>query len=103
MTGTDATHTTLLCTTECPAFRRTRTLPRPESGRSESCAIHEVIADIDAEAAVIALAIHWIGSVHREMRLPRRRRGQRKSASADVIAGLCHCSRSSFRRADAHQ
>jgi DNA invertase Pin-like site-specific DNA recombinase len=48
--------------------------------------IHEVIADIDPEAAEIVLVVHWIGGVHSEMRLPRRRRGQRNSTSADVIA-----------------
>jgi DNA invertase Pin-like site-specific DNA recombinase len=50
--------------------------------------IHEVIADIDPEAAEIILLIHWIGGVHSEIRLPRRRRGQRNSTSADVIAAV---------------
>ena len=50
--------------------------------------IHEVIADIDPEAAEIVLLIHWIGGVHSELRLPRRRRGQRNSTSADVIAAV---------------
>ena len=48
--------------------------------------IHEVIADIDQEAAEIVLVVHWIGGVHSEIHLPRRRRGQRNSTSADVIA-----------------
>ena len=50
--------------------------------------IHEVIADVDSEAAEIVLVVHWIGGVHSEIRLPRRRRGQRNSASADVIAAV---------------
>ena len=50
--------------------------------------IHEVIADIDAEAAEIVLIVHWIGGIHSEIRLPRRRRGQRNSTSADVIAAV---------------
>jgi DNA invertase Pin-like site-specific DNA recombinase len=50
--------------------------------------IHEVVADIDAEAAEIVLLVHWIGGVHTEVRLPRRRRGQRNSTSADVIAAV---------------
>src|SRR5207248_6568565 len=50
--------------------------------------IHEVIADIDPEAAEIVLVVHWIGGVHSELRLPRRRRGQRNSTSADVIAAV---------------
>jgi hypothetical protein len=50
--------------------------------------IHEVIADIDPAAAEIVLVIHWIGGVHSEIRLPRRRRGQRSSTPADVIAAV---------------
>jgi DNA invertase Pin-like site-specific DNA recombinase len=50
--------------------------------------IHEVVADIDADAAEIILLVHWIGGVHSEIRLPRRRRGQRTSTSADVIAAV---------------
>jgi len=50
--------------------------------------IHEVITDIDPEAAEIGLLIHWIGGVHSEIRLPRRRRGQRNSTSGDVIAAV---------------
>jgi hypothetical protein len=47
-----------------------------------------VIADIDPEAAEIVLVVHWIGGVHSEIRLPRRRRGQRNSTSVDVIAAV---------------
>jgi DNA invertase Pin-like site-specific DNA recombinase len=50
--------------------------------------IQEVVADIDPVAAEIVLVIHWIGGVHSEMHLPRRRRGQRNSTSADVIAAV---------------
>ena len=50
--------------------------------------IQEVVADIDPEAAEIMLVVHWIGGVHSEVRLPRRRRGQRNSTSADVIAAV---------------
>jgi hypothetical protein len=50
--------------------------------------IHEVLADIDAEAAEVVLLIHWIGGVHTELRLPRRRRGQRNSTSANIIAAV---------------
>jgi hypothetical protein len=44
--------------------------------------IHEVIADVDPE---IVLLIHWIGGVHNEIRLARRRRGQRNSTSTDIM------------------
>ena len=66
--------------------------------------IHEVIADVDADAGEILLVIHWQGGVHTELRLPRRRRGQNSThtpestldavqvlvriCSDDFIAGL---------------
>lgn len=50
--------------------------------------IHEVVADIDDEASEIALLIHWTGGVHTELRLPKRRRGQRNSTSPDIIAAV---------------
>ena len=48
--------------------------------------IHEVAADIDDAASEIVLVIHWSGGAHSELRLPKRRRGQRNSTSADIIA-----------------
>src|SRR5512143_1591713 len=50
--------------------------------------IHEVVADIDRDTSEIALFVHWIGGVHSQLRLPLRRRGQRNSTSADVIAAV---------------
>ena len=47
--------------------------------------INEVIADIDTKAAEVVLIIHWMGGVHTELRLPRRRRGQRNSTSPDIV------------------
>jgi DNA invertase Pin-like site-specific DNA recombinase len=47
--------------------------------------IHEVVADLDDQAAEIVLIIHWAGGVHTEIRLPRRRRGQRNSTSPDIV------------------
>jgi hypothetical protein len=47
-----------------------------------------VVADIDDEASEIVLLIHWIGGVHTELRLPKRRRGQRNSTCADIIAAI---------------
>lgn len=47
--------------------------------------IHEVIADIDADAGAIVLLIHWMGGTHTELRLPRRRRGQRNSTAPNII------------------
>jgi DNA invertase Pin-like site-specific DNA recombinase len=50
--------------------------------------IQEVIADVDAEAGEIILLIHWAGGVHSELRLPRRRRGQRNATSQDIVAAV---------------
>ena len=50
--------------------------------------IHEVVADIDDAASEIVLIVHWVGGVHSELRLPKRRRGQRNSTSADIIQAV---------------
>jgi DNA invertase Pin-like site-specific DNA recombinase len=47
--------------------------------------VHEVVADIDDMASEIVLIVHWAGGAHSEMRLPKRRRGQRNSTPADII------------------
>jgi DNA invertase Pin-like site-specific DNA recombinase len=50
--------------------------------------IHEVVADIDAEASEVVLVIHWQGGLHTELRVPRRRRGTAASTSPDIIAAV---------------
>jgi hypothetical protein len=50
--------------------------------------IHEVVADIDDAASEIVLIVHWVGGAHNELRLPKRRRGQRNSTSADIIQAV---------------
>jgi hypothetical protein len=50
--------------------------------------IHEVVADIDDAASEIILIVHWVGGAHSELRLPKRRRGQRNSTSADIIQAV---------------
>jgi hypothetical protein len=50
--------------------------------------IREVVADINAEAGEIILFVHWMGGIHTELRLPRRRRGQRNSTSQDIITAV---------------
>jgi hypothetical protein len=50
--------------------------------------IHEVVADIDDAASENVIVVHWSGGVHSEIRLPKRRRGQRNSTSADVVAAV---------------
>ena len=50
--------------------------------------VQEVIADLDEAAGEIVLLVHWTGGIHTELRLPRRRRGQRNSTSPDIIAAV---------------
>ncbi|MBR0883987.1 MULTISPECIES: recombinase family protein [Bradyrhizobium] len=50
--------------------------------------IHEVVADIDDAASEIVLIVHWVGGAHSELRLPKRRRGQRNSTSADIVQAV---------------
>ena len=50
--------------------------------------VREVVADLDDPAGEIVLLVHWTGGIHTELRLPRRRRGQRNSTSPDVIAAV---------------
>jgi len=47
-----------------------------------------VVADVDDNAAEVILVVHWMGGIHTEIRLPRRRRGQRNSTSPDIIAAV---------------
>jgi hypothetical protein len=50
--------------------------------------IREVVADLDDTTAEIVLLIHWMGGAHTELRLPRRRKGQRNSTSADIVEAV---------------
>ncbi|MCV9941275.1 recombinase family protein [Boseaceae bacterium BT-24-1] len=50
--------------------------------------INEVVADIDDAMAEIVLIVHWAGGAHSQMRLPKRRRGQRNSTSTDIVAAV---------------
>jgi hypothetical protein len=50
--------------------------------------IREVLADLDEETAEIVLTVHWMGGAHTELRLPRRRRGQRNSTSSDIVTAV---------------
>jgi DNA invertase Pin-like site-specific DNA recombinase len=52
--------------------------------------IHEVVADIDDETSEIALLTHWVGGAHTELRLPKRRRGQRNSTAPEIITAVRH-------------
>jgi DNA invertase Pin-like site-specific DNA recombinase len=57
--------------------------------------IREVIADVDATGGEIILVVHWAGGVHTELRVLRRRRGQRKSTAPQIVGAVrmlaCKC------------
>ena len=50
--------------------------------------VQEVVADLDETAGEVVLLVHWAGGIHTELRLPRRRRGQRNSTSPDIAAAV---------------
>jgi len=50
--------------------------------------IREVIADLDEQGGEIVLVVHWMGGVHTELRLPRRRRGQRNSTAPETMGAV---------------
>src|SRR4030095_818448 len=39
-------------------------------------------------ASEVVLLIHWIGGAHTELRLPKRRRGQRNSTAPEILAAV---------------
>lgn len=82
-----ATHVTALATDLKAVWAAPTTNARLKK-RIVRTVIHEVVADIDDAASEIVLLVHWIGGVHSELRLPKRRRGQRNSTGADVIAAV---------------
>ena len=47
--------------------------------------IEDIIADVDTEAGEVVLTIHWVGGVHTELRVPRRRRGKATATSTPAV------------------
>lgn len=59
--------------------------------------IEEIVADVDAQASEVVLLVHWKGGVHTQLRVPRRRAGQRRiNVPTNVIEAVrtlaCICS-----------
>ncbi|MGX0905096.1 DNA invertase Pin-like site-specific DNA recombinase [Roseovarius sp. MBR-79] len=50
--------------------------------------IREVVADLDDDASEIVLLVHWAGGAHTEIRLPKRRRGQRNATPPDIVEAV---------------
>jgi hypothetical protein len=50
--------------------------------------LREAMADLDDATVEIVVVIRWMGGAPTEHQLPRRRRGQRNSTSADVVEAV---------------
>ena len=50
--------------------------------------IQEVVVDIDDAAGEVILLVHWMGGVHTELRVKRRRPGQSTRTAPDIIAAI---------------
>lgn len=50
--------------------------------------IREVMVDLDDDALEIVLLVHWVGGAHSELRLPKRRRGQRNATPPDIVEAV---------------
>ena len=46
------------------------------------CVIHEIVVDIDEPSNELLLIVHWVGGIHTELRVGKRRRGQHGSQTA---------------------
>jgi excisionase family DNA binding protein len=47
--------------------------------------IEEIVVDVDREAGMVALVIHWKGGIHTKLGLPARRRGQNRLHTAPEV------------------
>lgn len=50
--------------------------------------IENVIADIDDDTFEVVLTIHWVGGIHTELRIPRRRRGKATATDTEAIEAV---------------
>jgi DNA invertase Pin-like site-specific DNA recombinase len=51
--------------------------------------IEEIVADVDQNSSEVILLVHWKGGVHTELRVPRRRPGQRRiNVPPDLIEAV---------------
>jgi hypothetical protein len=60
------------------------------------CVIHEIVVDIDQQTNELLVVVHWVGGVHTELRLNRRRRGQSGAhTSKDLVEAVRMLARTS--------
>jgi DNA invertase Pin-like site-specific DNA recombinase len=50
--------------------------------------IEDIIADLDHQASEVVLTIHWVGGVHTELRVPRRRRGSATATPSSTVEAI---------------
>ncbi len=50
--------------------------------------IEDIIADLDHQASEVVLTIHWVGGVHTELRVPRRRRGTATATPSSTVQAI---------------
>jgi hypothetical protein len=51
--------------------------------------IEELVVDVDAQSNDVVLLIHWVGGIHTELRVKKRRRGERRNTTpVDAIAAI---------------
>lgn len=50
--------------------------------------IEDIIADLDRDASEVVLTIHWVGGVHTELRIPRRRRGSATATPSSTVDAI---------------
>lgn len=50
--------------------------------------IEDIIADLDHQASEVVLTIHWVGGVHTELRVPRRRRGTATATPSSTVEAI---------------
>jgi hypothetical protein len=49
------------------------------------CVIHELVVDVDEPRNEVILVVHWVGGVHTELRVGKRRRGQNGTQTAEDL------------------
>jgi hypothetical protein len=53
------------------------------------CVVHEIVVDVDDAKHEIILVVHWVGGVHTELRVGKRRRGENGVRTAkDLIEAV---------------
>lgn len=53
------------------------------------CVIHEIVVDVNEDSNEVILIVHWVGGVHTELRVGKRRRGENSLQTAkDLVDAI---------------